>query len=37
MLIDRLAVLQDKCDRCRRQSRRNDAQRSRTSPNSVSP
>ena len=37
LLIDRLAVLQDKCDRCRRQTRKNLAQRSRASPGSVTP
>lgn len=37
VLIDRLAVLQDKCERCRRQARKNPAQRSRTSPHPVSP
>ena len=35
LLIDRLAVLQDKCDRCRRQARRNPAQRSRNSPHTL--
>ena len=37
LLIDRLAVLQDKCDRCRRQARKNVAQRSRNSPYPASP
>ena len=37
LLIDRLAVLQDKCDRCRRQARKNLAQRNQTGPHSASP
>jgi hypothetical protein len=37
LLIDRLAVLQDKCERCRRRARKNLAQRSRTNPHPVSP
>jgi Flagellar transcriptional activator (FlhC) len=36
LLIDRLAVVQDKCDRCRRQARRSVMQRSRSSSNPVS-
>ena len=37
LLIDKLALVQDKCDRCRRQARRNSVHRGRTSPHSVSP
>jgi hypothetical protein len=37
LLIDRLAVLQDKCDWCRRQARKNVAQRSRSGSHPVSP
>lgn len=32
LVIDRPAILRDNCNRCRRQARKNLAQRSRTSP-----
>jgi hypothetical protein len=37
VLIDRLAVLQDKCERCRRQAHKNVAQRNRSSSHPVNP